>query len=570
MKKILKRIILLGVIFLFGLKGVKAESVFVSQQFIDNVWSFHYRNGSVWTFGNLPYNYANGKLVYCIQPDARIVTNNYYVYDRFTMSGYSEEDKRKMELYAYYGYGYPGHDSLKYYMATQELIWLLSNDESIKWTTGNTDDTPMIDVSYEKNQILNLIKNHNVLPLFKANEIKGDNYNIDVNKELVLNDENKVVNNYSYEHDNNIEVKVNNNDLIIIPKTIGTHTIKIKPKRINNQSTLIYDDFSIRTQTLASFGSPNLVSKNITIKSDKVPINIYKKDNETDELITKEGIKIKIKNLDTNEYETDELEFVNGKITINIGVGKYKIEEVKTVNPYILNEEGLEFEIKEGSKESNINFKNDTQKGRIILRKKDEDNNYLQGVKFNILDSSKNIVEELETTNEDTYSKYLDLGTYYVKEISTLYGYKLDEKEYKVNLEYDNETKEVSNILEIINEKIKCKIVLFSVSGEDKVDITFGVYKDNKLVYEGKTNQGTSEFYLPYGEYVVKEIGIADGYKLNKKEINLEVSDKVCGTSVSYDHEKVKMPITTSGNNIVFILFMIINLGGAIALKVRY
>ena len=100
MKKIFKKIILLGVIFLFGLKGVKAESVFVSQQFIDNVWSFHYRNGSVWTFGNLPYNYANGKLVYCIQPDARITTNNYYVYDRFTMSGYSEEDKRKMELYA--------------------------------------------------------------------------------------------------------------------------------------------------------------------------------------------------------------------------------------------------------------------------------------------------------------------------------------------------------------------------------------------------------------------------------------------------------------------------------------
>jgi hypothetical protein len=73
---------------MIGIKGVKAETVNVTQQFVDNVWSFHYRNGSVWTFGNLPYNYADGKLVYCIQPDARITTNTYNVYSDFTLSGY--------------------------------------------------------------------------------------------------------------------------------------------------------------------------------------------------------------------------------------------------------------------------------------------------------------------------------------------------------------------------------------------------------------------------------------------------------------------------------------------------
>mgnify|MGYP003296467675 CR=1 FL=1 len=81
---------------------------------------------------------------------------------------------------------------------------------------------------------------------------------------------------------------------------------------------------------------------------------------------------------------------------------------------------------------------------------KNKENEYeIKGKKVNILDSNGNIVEELETTDTDTYSKYLNLGTYYIKEISTLYGYKLDETNHEVKLEYDNETNEFTTLGEI-------------------------------------------------------------------------------------------------------------------------
>ena len=85
----------LSIMSIIGIKGVKAEVVSISQNFIDGVWSYHYRNGDYWTFGNLPFNYANGKLVYCIQPDARINIDTYYTYSDFGLSGYSEYEKIK-------------------------------------------------------------------------------------------------------------------------------------------------------------------------------------------------------------------------------------------------------------------------------------------------------------------------------------------------------------------------------------------------------------------------------------------------------------------------------------------
>ena len=98
MKRIFKLIIVLTTVFVFGIKGVKADSVNVVKEYVDNVWSFHYRDGSMWTFGNLQKDYADGVLVYCIQPDASLNTSDYYSYDNFDITGYSEYDKNQMEL----------------------------------------------------------------------------------------------------------------------------------------------------------------------------------------------------------------------------------------------------------------------------------------------------------------------------------------------------------------------------------------------------------------------------------------------------------------------------------------
>lgn len=566
MKKILKLIVILMTVFVVGIKGVKAETVNITQQFVDNVWSFHYRNGSVWTFGNLPYNYANGNLVYCIQPDARINTNSYNVYSDFTMSGYSDEVRQKMELISYYGYGYPGHTSLKYYMATQELLWLFSPDESIKWTVGNTDDTSEIDVSREKNEINRLISTHNVLPSFLGNK------ELVVNEDLVLTDSNNVLDKYNIVTSGDITYRILGNKLILKASKLGTYSIKFVPKQNYNDKTYIYDNFSIRTQTLASFGKPSLKEGSMTVTSNKVKVEIQKKDKDTNEVITTKGIKVKIKNIETNEYIGETYEFNNGHISIALPVGKYILEEVETEEPYSLNSEKLEFEITNDDTKKELDFYNEKSKGKITINKNNEKGDKLSDVEFEVYDEEGNVVDTIITNNGLGESTNLPLGNYTVKETKELYGYEKNDTEYFVSLTYiDQNTPIVEETLDIVNKKIKCLITYITTSGEEKIDATFNIYtKDGDLVYTGKTVEGKASIELEYGDYIIKEIDVPNGYKLNDEEISFSVNDKVCASTMKVNNEKVNMPITSTESNIAYLLMLLFNIGGYVFIKKDY
>ena len=338
MKKYFKLILLLNVILFIGIKGVKADTVTMSTSYIDNVWSFHYRNGDIWSYGQLPFRYAGDKLVYCLQPDVRISTSEYILYD-FSRSGYSDDVRRQMELISYYGYRYPGHESINYYIATQDRLWRFSPDDDIKWTTSNNLYGEEIDISNEKKEILSLVSKHNVLPTFNnsSNEVL-------VKGELELIDDNNVLDNYDLEYDDNLIINKSNNKLIITPTKEGEYKVKLKHKVNYDSGTFIYDNFNTLTQMVGIFGSPLLIDGEFTINAKNSNINIYKKDKETKELIYDKGIVVKIKDLENDIYLDGEYEFVDGVINISLPKGKYKIEEIKTSDRYKLND-GLEFEI---------------------------------------------------------------------------------------------------------------------------------------------------------------------------------------------------------------------------------
>lgn len=362
MKKYFK-ILLLLLIVIFGIKGVKVKALSMSTSYIDNVWSFHYRNGDMWSYGQLPFRYVDGKLVYCIQPDVRISTSEYNEYE-FYRSGYSEEDRINMELISYYGYGYDNHDSINYYIATQDLLWRFSPDDDIKWTTTNNENGEVIDITNEKNEILSLVSKHNVLPTFN-NSLN----NILVNGELILTDENNVLNNYDLDYPDNLNIIKDDNKLIITPKTEGEYKVKLKHKVNYNSNTYIYDNFNTLTQMTAAFGMPNMIDGEFTVISKKADVNIYKKDLSTNELIYDKGIVIKIKDIINDVYITDDLEFIDGKISISLPVGKYKIEEIKTSDNYKIND-GLEFEIID-EENKDIDFYNEKVIMPVTSAKKD-------------------------------------------------------------------------------------------------------------------------------------------------------------------------------------------------------
>ena len=468
MKKIFKILLCLCIMVIFGIKGVKADigdHVTLTKNELDGVWAYHYLNGDMWIYINLPLRYANDKLVYCIEPDVRITTSDYIIYD-FNRSGYNEESRKKMELISYYGYRYDGHDDLKYYIATQDLIWRMYAGADIRWTKGG-EYGEEIDISKEKNEILDLISKHNVLPSFNAsiNDIK-------VNETREFIDTNGVLNNYDLEYSSDLEIIKENNKLIITPKKQGEYTINFVHKKNYESKTLLYDNFSTMTQSVAAFGAPVLINGSMKVIS-KIDVNIYKKDKDTKELILDEGNKIKIKNLDTDTYIGD-YEFINGKLTLTLGEGNYKIEEISSSYSYSIND-GLEF-----------------------------------------------------TISKDDLTKDIDF----------------------------------------FNEKIKCEIVVFSTSGDIKLDSDFEVYDlEGNLVYKGRTNDGEARFYLEYGNYIVKEISVPNGYILNDNEISLEVSDTICSSRVTFNNDKVVMPITSKECNISYLILFFLNIIGYVFTK---
>ena len=565
MKKILT-LFLLVVFFLIRISGVKADVVTMTKEYIDNVWSFHYRNNDMWTFGNLPYNYADGKLVYCIQPDARVNIDTYYTYDDFSISGYSEDEKRQMELISYYGYGFPGHESLRYYMATQELIWLFSPDEYITWNTNQYETGDVIDVSYEKNEIMKLVNKHYTTPSFYGYGFTTESDYISVY------DSNDALDKYKVEVPEGITYEYNGNNRIVFKANkIGSYKVYFKRKRIVNEKTLVYNNDSLRTQKLAIFKAPNIDEFSINLYFNGSYVEIRKKDIETNELIPGDETIIKVKDLNTGKYVNDrEYVLYDGFNWLYLPVGKYKIEEVNAPDGYYLDEEGITFELSIGSNTSNeyILF-NEKIKGRININKVNEENENLEGVKFEIYDEGDNLVDEITTTSDITSSRDLPLGKYKIKEVETLYGYEKNNNTYEVELKYkDQNTKIVTEDLDIVNKKIKCEIVLITKSKDSMIDAKFGIYdKEGNLIISDYTSLGKKEIYLPYGDYVLKELEVPDGYKLNKEVIKFSVNDITCASSFEFDNDKIIMPDTYTEKNSILLVLLLINISSYVYYK---
>lgn len=553
MKKIYKVIVIILCILFFNVLGVQAgeNDSNLKTEYVDNVWSFHYRDGKVFTYGQLPFRYVNGKMAYCIDPSTPINVSTYSSYNDWSVTSYTEEEKKQMELIAHYGYGYPGHDTIKYYMATQELIWLFSDDEFIKWTVANTSSSEEINVEKEKNEILNLVNNHNTLPSFIGRcytQNFGDTFNIV--------DKNNVIGNYDIKTD--LKYKINGSTITFTADKLGTFNIELISKNSNISETIVYKSSSTRSQMMAIFGFDDQKTGNFTIKADKVYTRIYKKDNDTKELITNKGTKFNIKNLDTNKYVETDLEVNNkGYVDIKLPKGKYEIEEISASDGYVINKENKKITIDENVEIKNgmysIDIYNSKPKGRIIIYKEDENKNHLKGVKIGIYDKDYKLIKEVITTDDEKLIvDDLQLGTYYVKELSTINGYILDDKYYKIELNYkDDKTYVVEKSINIINEQIKCDVVYITsnIDNNGIKDIEINLYNSlHEIIYNGKTDENGKIILedLPYGEYYIKQVKVPSGYILNDEKVEFSVNDITCVADINVTNEKTIMPVTSS------------------------
>lgn len=531
----------------------------LTTQYIDNTYAYHYKNGILRSYGKLPFRYQNGILVYCIEPDRVINHTVYNSTNNWSITGYSEDVKKQMELISYYGYEYPGHNTVRYYMATQELIWLYS-DDYVKWMDSYSTDGSkgnQINIDAEKNEIKRLIDNHNKIPSFT-----NITQSINLKNELTYTDTNNVLSDFNVQ--TNIRYEKNGNTFKVYGDKFGNYPINFTKTVNNNKSTIVYYHNN-DSQMMASFGINDTITTNMTIIVNGTYLIIEKKDFNTKELIKQKDITFKVKNIDTNTYVNENLKTrKGGTAIILLSPGKYEIEEVSSPEGYTLSKEKKIVEINDDIPLTNgdyhIDFYNEKPVGKININKKDEEGSKLNGVEIGLYDKDHNKISSIITNGND-YFDNLPLGTYFIKELDTLEGYILDDKEYKVNLEYvDNKTYTVEKDLNLINEKIKCDIVY--ISSEKLKGISIEVYneKGNK-VYEGKTNEDgiLTIGNLPYGKYIIKQIKVPNGYILNEDEYTFYVNDSTCSSKITVSNDKTIMPITTTtiSNTISLALFLL-------------
>ncbi|WP_438572094.1 SpaA isopeptide-forming pilin-related protein [Clostridium sp.] len=174
---------------------------------------------------------------------------------------------------------------------------------------------------------------------------------------------------------------------------------------------------------------------------------LYKYDAETNEPL--EGVKFKLRCIDgfNNGSEIEVTSDSNGVVNMdNLYYGKYIIQETKALEGYILDENPIEFEIRNNGELVNLNMENTAIKGKIKIVKLDGlTEERLQGAVFGIYDVNGKYVETLVTdANGEAITSELKYGKYYYKELKAPVGYQIDKKLYSITIDTNEVIKEVS------------------------------------------------------------------------------------------------------------------------------
>ena len=185
---------------------------------------------------------------------------------------------------------------------------------------------------------------------------------------------------------------------------------------------------------------------------------------------------------------------------------------------------------------ANYDIKGLELKGNIKIKKYGEaidgDKTSLEGVIFALFDENKNYIKEA-TTDKDGKAIFENLkkGKYFIKEVCNDKKFVLDDNYYEVNLKVNENNRIIDIFLELENKLKKGNLKIKKIDFDTKIpikDTEFIIMKDEKIIYQGKTNvDGMIELNdLVYGIYKIKEVMASNGYLLNEMFYEVKIDDE--------------------------------------------
>ena len=287
-------------------------------------------------------------------------------------------------------------------------------------------------------------------------------------------------------------------------------------------------------------------TQNITNDHKKGNLKIYKVD--------KDNHKIALGNVQFDLYSEEFQRVVgtyttdvNGEINIkNLRTGNYKLIEKNTGKWYNLAEDTT-VEVKWNTTEENT-IENELKKGQVKVIKVDLDNKEvkLQGVKFDVLDENRKVLETITTDeNGEAYtSRYAirDYSKLTIREKETLENYVLNDTPQTVVLEaeqiktvtFTNELKKGQiKVIKVDqdNNEVKLKGIEFKVYDEDKKLVDTLITDEN--------GEATSKRLRIDKKYTVQESKTLENYVLNETPQTVTLTqDQI--TDLTFANELIK------------------------------
>ena len=214
------------------------------------------------------------------------------------------------------------------------------------------------------------------------------------------------------------------------------------------------------------------------------------------------------------------------------------------------------------------NFIINSEYGKVNIQKKDSEIGIKQGeatlggAKYGIYRRDNDILMGTITTDENGYAgseSILSYGNYYLKELKSSIGYKLDSNKYYFDINSNSKNVHVDVFEDVIKGRIKiikqdsetntCKPLgegILSGAKYQIIDINNNVV-DTITINDNCTSTSKE---LPYGKYKVKEIEASKGYKIDNNIIKNRIS-----ILKQYDYVEGNSMFVNAEANIIFEIY---------------
>lgn len=494
----------------------------------------------------------DGKTVYCIEPGIDITVHDYNGQIGWTNSPYSDEINQKIQLYGYYGYDYPGHNTLRYRMAAQALIWEETGGQIIEFWTERYGYGNFINIDYEKNEIKKLVSTHYNQPKFTETTKTGI-----INETITFTDTTGYLSDYAVHQSNGANVSINGNNLLVTPTKIGETTVILKKRMYTNNPTTIFVGTDLKSQKMGYFGidDPLYVSVKVNALGGKVSLEKIDSKTLSYKPLGDASLKGAIYGI-YDEYNSRIGEITttgNGIVTSDYlpKLGKFYLLEEKSSLGYKLDSTKYYFEITENNLKPKIVVHEQVIEKEFELYK-----TFSDGGKSMILKAEPNITFEFylessmklyESATTDATGRLLvklPYGTYIVKQKNTTYNHeKLDDFKIVINEASAEKITKVAT-----NAEITAKLKLVKVdSKSNKVLVRDGIkFKIKNLdtgeyvcqnitypnqekicIFETKNGVFITPYVLTTGNYQIEELEeqTIDGYVWNKEPLKFSIGE---------------------------------------------